>query len=432
MQRQRSVFPIEQIHEVTITPDPTKIYKVTPLVKGFECLLCGFKGGSNRRDYLVQHLSDKKHLEGVNQQRLHKICFQNQKKKSTHQKTTSLTQLIIDNAIFTGCQHAHSYKSTERCLRFISRTIASILSGWDFQDHQVGVLSACDVLKRSGMKKAARSLRRLCSLGKSERVNQEPARSVLVRDCTNIGKRVATKISQKVIADMTAVLQQAKYIGGACDESVVTGKTRPMFLNLQLVTSRFEWRMIVAGQTNTTGNGTGAENALNIVTMLRRVGLAIEDVLTWGTDGCYSMRSNLPGVDARAVGDSMMAALKETCTKRLLALHCLLHIHHLSVRGGIKAEIPFFWEKHIRALYTWGARSVKRQHEFSEAHRDALERTKELLELFGRVDEMHSWEWTRFDRYVIIRWETMVKCLRSSLINWPGARSVANVQREAG
>ena len=128
-----------------------------------------------------------------------------------------------------------------------------------------------------------------------------------------------------------------------------------------------------------------------------------------------------------------MAALKSLADPmRLLAFHCLLHIVHLSIRFGIKIAVPSFWEKHIRALYTWGARSVKRQHEFCRRHKDALSRTKDFLQVVGNVAEIHSWEWTYFDRYVIVRWETIVKCLRSALINWVGTRSVANVQRDSG
>ena len=115
-----------------------------------------------------------------------------------------------------------------------------------------------------------------------------------------------------------------------------------------------------------------------------------------------------------------------------LFLNCVLHITHLSIRFGIKSAVPAFWEKHIRALYTWGVRSVKRQTEFSQAHQDAINRTRDFLQVLGNVDEIHSWQWTHFDRYVIVRWETIVKCIGSALINWVGTRSVANVQRDSG
>ena len=348
-------------------------------------------------------------------------------------QSVTLTELIIDSAVISGCQHGHSYASTARCLRLVSRTVACILDGWDVTDFRTGIAAAGDLLKQSGMKRAAKSLKRLCCLGKMEKVNQEPMRSVLVRDRTNIGKRVVTKIRDKVLRDMREVLKLAKFIGGSCDESVVVGKTRPMFLNLQAITNAFQWFMFVAGQSNSAGNGTGAENALSLITMLTVLNLTLEDVLTWGTDGCYAMRSNVAGVDARAVGDSMMAALKSLADPmRLLAFHCCLHIVNLSIRFGIKIAVPSFWEKHIRALYTWGARSVKRQHEFCQRHKDALSRTKDFLQVVGNVAEIHSWQWTYFDRYVIVRWETIVKCLRSALINWVGTRSVANVQRDSG
>ena len=416
--------------------DPRNIFKVTPLVRGFECFLCGFKGGSNRRDYLVQHLVNKRHRDAVRQTRI-KLLPTKKRDRNVDNKpgwkelSLTLPESIVDCVIVSGCQHGHSYASTARCLRSIARTIASILEGWDPSNPREGSKRVVDCLKRAGFKEAAKSVQRLVTLGEKERSNQEHPRSVLVRDRTTIGRRVH-KIGKLVTKDMTYVLKLSKFVGASCDESVVCGKTRPMFVILQCINKLFQWNMLNAGQSNTTGNATGAAYVVNVVRLFRKVGVLPERVRSFGTDGCYAMRSNLPGVDARDGGESMIAALKIVLPNRLLAFHCLLHITQLSIRGGIKNEVPDFWEGHVRAMYTWGSRSVKRQHEFCQAHEDAINVTRQLLEVFNRVQDQHGWQWTYFDRYVIVRWETVIRCLKSILLNWPGARGVANVQREKG
>ena len=255
---------------------------------------------------------------------------------------------------------------------------------------------------------------------------------MLVWDATSIGRYMNKKIAPQVQGDIKAALKKAAFVGGAVDESVVARRTRPMFLNLQMITSLFQWMHLNAGQINSVNYPTGAAAAVGLNDMLKAVGLTIDDVHSFGTDGCYAMRSNIAGVEGRDGGDSMIAAIKIVATNPLLAFHCLIHIDQLAIRHAIKVALPKFWERHIRSMYTWGARSVKRLHEFSKAHQAALAATASLLLVFQRVRETHSWEWTYFDRYVVTRWESALKCIRSSLINWPGARGVSNIQREEG
>ena len=343
-----------------------------------------------------------------------------------------LPEHILNCVVVSGCQHGDSYFSTARTLRLIARTIASVFKGWNPDDSKTGLNVCVHALKRGGLHKASNVLRRLVSLGRKEVTNQEQPRSVLVRHPASIGKRVTTTIANEVIKDLTDVVSASMFVGGCCDESVVCGKTRPMFFFLQCITAAFEWFLLNLGQANTTGNGAGADYAANVFSLLGKVKLTIEQVRTMGTDGCYAMRSNLPGVDCRFRGDSMIAALKSTSANRILAFHCLIHICQLAIRGAINMSVPPFWEGHVRSMYTWGARSVKRQLQFSKAHEDALQVTRQLLEQMQRIREQHQWQWTYFDRYVIVRWETVLKCVSSILKNWPGARGVSNVQREEG
>ena len=190
----------------------------------------------------------------------------------------SLPELVLRCVIIAGCQHGQSYRGTERCLRLVARVIATILDGWDVKHLTQGKSAVMVALKTAGLHKAAKVVSRLVTLGKSELTNQEEPRSVIVRDCTNIGRRVVHGISEQVQNDISAVLNKARFIGGCCDESVVTGKTRPMFLILQVINTDFQWKMINAGQYNTTTHATGASNAVAVVAMLDKVGVPMKRV----------------------------------------------------------------------------------------------------------------------------------------------------------
>ena len=231
------LLPTNEIHKEIMYVDPLKMYTVTPLVRGFVCKICGLKGGSNRQDYLVKHLVHPHHRTIMRQtQIVVKPVSKVSSRPITH--NLSLPELVLHCVIIAGCQHGQSYRGTERCLRLVARVIATILDGWDVKHLTQGKSAVMVALKTAGLHKAAKVVSRLVTLGKSELTNQEEPRSVIVRDC-NIGKRVVNVISEQVQNDITAVLKK-RFIGAGCDESVVTDKTRPIFVILQVITIYFQ------------------------------------------------------------------------------------------------------------------------------------------------------------------------------------------------
>ena len=389
---------------------------------GWTCVVCRTKHKSTRKDKVLDHVLSKGHWLCVDARSLR--CQDKSVKNVTinQARLQYFPKLIQQGSVIAIAQTSLPFTAGSIALKLIQKSISSINGGREIPQHEI------NEARRLGLTVLAEAGDRLNVVHKPINKNQFGIRHPLPLHRTQVSRNIAS-IGEEIVGLKIKFFQQSNHVSIFVDESTTTAmQSRPVYCGAIGITKEFDWIMCFVGQTNTAGCESGQVyfNAVKSVYDPYKIWEIKKSV---GTDGCSAMRSttHYAGVDANGNhGESFIAYVNRDGIKpNVLAFHSVLHIISLAVGDCVK-ELPAFWIKHVRLLYTYFARSAKRKDHLRQCYKKTMEGLNNLVDQFGNLYETHGWKLTHTKMYCPSRWTGVHTSCKSAIGAWPGLVSLKN------